>query len=78
MIIIGYPGIGKSTLAGRYKEYIDWALCRFFRSLRSPRPPDCRGRSTRADSFAPHIRSLTDRKRFRNFRWLHKALRHDM
>ena len=23
MIIIGYPGIGKSTLAGRYKEYID-------------------------------------------------------
>ena len=23
MIIIGYPGVGKSTLAGRYKEYID-------------------------------------------------------
>lgn len=23
MIIIGYPGIGKSTLAGRYEEYID-------------------------------------------------------
>ena len=23
MIIIGYPGIGKSTLAGRYKEYVD-------------------------------------------------------
>lgn len=23
MVIIGYPGIGKSTLAGRYKEYID-------------------------------------------------------
>ena len=23
MIIIGYPGIGKSTLAGRYKDYID-------------------------------------------------------
>ena len=23
MIISGYPGIGKSTLAGRYKEYVD-------------------------------------------------------
>ena len=23
MIIIGYPGIGKTSLAGRYKEYID-------------------------------------------------------
>ena len=38
MIIIGYPGIGKSTLAGRYKEYIDLESSYFNDSFGEKRP----------------------------------------
>lgn len=66
MIIIGYPGIGKSTLAGRYKEYID---------LESSHFNDVLGEK-RSNWYIPYCRVAEDlsRQGYRVFVSCHKEV----